>query len=132
MKGTNKMEDFARYTIQCSIGGILYKRGFMCFLNEILDDEYKEEVNTLYKIHPDLWTFNREEKQISIFEIEDTNKLTYDKILKYYWISELIFDMDWRMDVFVTDKYGMNLTKVPCDNVEVIETDMKFPEYKGI
>ncbi len=62
---------------------------------------------------PDLYEINRDEKEIILYEIEDTHPISSDKLNR---IERGMCDVDcyafWDLQIFVTDRYGLNLRRV--------------------
>ena len=115
------LEKFAAFNIMGSTDTPLYHNGWMSFVSDITKNlEEREEIKTNYRFYPDLWTYDSKTKQIICFEIEDTSALTFDKLAKYYLLSEHIFDNGWRLDLFVSDRYGCNLRQIDYDNAGII------------
>jgi hypothetical protein len=68
---------------------------------------------TRYRIIPDAYLIDRSAKVVYLFEIEDSNPLTADKLRK---ISEIWFRLDsigWDMRIFLVDRYSVGPAKLP-------------------
>lgn len=128
----NDTEKFAYLNLVNQVPCNLFRNGFMGGLREkeLLNgyagddtDPHREHTDKVYlSVRPDAFFFNDEEKEIVVFEIEDTSSLTIEKISKYYNMSEEIFDSHhWRLTVIVTDRYGLNWREIPLDAYELVD-----------
>jgi hypothetical protein len=62
---------------------------------------------------PDLYEINSDERQIIIYEIEDTHPISPEKLdLIRHWMWGIDCYTPWDLLIFVTDRYGLNLRRV--------------------
>jgi len=121
------LQEFALYNLQMRLDIPLQRVGFAKAIraHEFCNDSILwEEV----RFYPDAFSFLEESKELLIFEIEDTSRLTVFKIQKLYWFSEAMFDVGWRLKVFVADRYGFILNEIPVDYFEwlnLVETQQR-------
>jgi len=82
----------------------------------VMDDFVYEELMGGFKRVPDAHMIDLIEKDVFLFEIEDTSKLTESKLRDY---SNLWFSFDsemWGLYLYTTDRYGKNVTEINlCD-----------------
>lgn len=125
----NNIEKYAYTVIHCRFfelyGKELKNVGFMKGLREHgFFEKDKDEAfcpQNDIRIVPDGFYFDEENKELYIYEIEDTSLLTWNKMVKLWMLSEQIWDEKlWRMHVFVVDRYGANERKINIDLVELV------------
>lgn len=118
------IEHIALKNIELSTGRKLYrhKKDFIKALASCVSeyelDEAKDFFST-YRLIPDSWGLEngRDGLQIFAIEVEDSNKLTEEKLKNYsmLWFYLDCIGIDLRLETF--DRYGVICTKIPLNNV---------------
>lgn len=94
----------------------------------------KMELSGLLKLHriiPDAYLIDKAIKAIYIFEIEDTNPLSADKLRKMSEIWFRLDSIDWEMRVFLVDRYLTAWRSLPMATVwHTLEFPMPEPEAR--
>lgn len=122
-------ETFAFYNIQKQVPFVLEKKGFM----EIIKRFVREANRNIYlydldvvacansmRVMPDAFFLDEENRILYVYEIEDQGPLLWPKLMRYYELSEEMFDVDWRFHLFVTDRYGLSIREIPIETVELV------------
>ena len=124
----NKLEQFAFFNLRCLTpdnkdpNWKVYKSGFnflmrTLLLEHLFAEGYTKAQLALIRIVPDLYALNVAEREIYVYEIEDTAELSYDKIGLYYDLSEQLLDeYSFRLTVYVANRYGLNPTELPFES----------------
>ncbi|RYZ20060.1 MAG: hypothetical protein EOO16_17970 [Chitinophagaceae bacterium] len=95
--------------------------------NGQFDQMELRELLTLHRIIPDAYLIDKSACTVYLFEIEDTNPLTADKIRKLSEIWFRLDSIDWEMRVFLVDRYLTSWRSLPM--AEVWHT-LEFPMPK--
>ena len=81
--------------------------------------DYESESNayqglrcSLKDLWPDGFGIDTERRQVLCFEIEDTNKLTREKLYRYFVAFGECDYYRWTLRLFVADRYGQNVTEL--------------------
>ncbi|MDR2239011.1 MAG: hypothetical protein LBE33_01030 [Zoogloeaceae bacterium] len=114
--------------------------GFNRSLIEAMEHEVdKEELTHLLKgnrIIPDAYRIDREHRTVFLFEVEDTNTISPDKLKK---LSEIWYRLDclgWEMRVFLIDRYMHYWSILPLSKVwhslESENASKRNPKDEGV
>ena len=75
---------------------------------EIIDiEDTIESIKTTHFV-PDAYLIDKDKKTVYIFEIEDTNKLSINKLYELVYLWECLDYIYWELRVIVTDRYLYN------------------------
>jgi hypothetical protein len=90
-----------------------FKKNLLAAIYEFCSGDFDEyEPFCCPNIIPDGYTIDPESGLVTIYEIEDTNKIKESKMWK---LADLWWELDvcaWRLRVFVTDRYFENMTEI--------------------
>ena len=81
---------------------------------------FKEDYPNIYApgFYPDYYEIDSDNRKIIIYEVEDTHPLKHEKIARVvkFWFS-VDNHLEYEVELFVTDRYGMNERKIPLPNL---------------
>jgi hypothetical protein len=107
-----------------------FRKQLLCWLRTQLhedDQEWCEDIaSETGGMIPDLFRF--ENRTVHVLEIEDTSKLTEEKLLQYCWLWNALDTFDIELRVVVTDRYGVNHTELPVMQFYISSTAQQICE----
>lgn len=87
-------------------------------LHKYIEDEYMIKLGGCV---PDAYRIDTENRTIEYYEIEDTNKITIEKLAWYFNMSEVLFGtINYKLILYSVNRYGNRIEEIPYESIEYI------------
>jgi len=96
-------------------------------MRQIYDQELEDPIDDFDppQFIPDAYSIHNDLKTVVVYEIEDTSKLTEQKVSRMYDFWFVLDDAGWKLRVFIVDRYGHSETEIDIFQLGIILTHLQ-------